>query len=194
MDQPAPSEKTQKKPFFNFDIGHVVFLIVILMLVIAAAGAIVYSSKRYVALGQNYQEKTRALDEKTSELAALQQRLDDREKQLDQLKNEKHAGSASDVLVRQKNGEIEDLKQELADAQKELVSLQNYERCDQLLDEFKQEYNDAADKLYAKTKDVCTELYFGGTTYDNKKQFKNMIDAEVNVDQYKAGYQKNVTG
>ncbi len=185
--EPA-SSPLEKKRFFNFDIGHIVFLVVILILVIAAAGAIVYSSKRYVALGQDYQEKTSALEAKTTETADLQQRLDDREAQLKQLKNEDRAGSAADLLVRQKNKEINDLKKQLEETQLELSSLQNYSRCDELLQEFKGEYNDAVDELFQKTKDVCAELYFGGTTYDNLKQFKSLIDAEVDVETYKAGY------
>ncbi|MDO8642273.1 MAG: hypothetical protein Q7R76_01625 [Candidatus Woesearchaeota archaeon] len=185
--EPA-SSPLEKKRFFNFDIGHIMFLVVILIVVIAAAGAIVYSSKRYVALGQDYQENTRALEAKTTEAADLQQRLDDREAQLKQLKNEDRAGSAADLLVRQKNKDIENLKKQLQETQLELSSLQNYSRCDELLQEFKGEYNDAVDELFQKTKDVCAELYFGGTTYDNRKQFKSLIDAEVDVETYKAGY------
>lgn len=183
MDAPVP----EKKVWRNFDIGHIVFLITILFLVIAAAGAIVYSSKRYVTLGQDYQEKSVALQEKTTEAADLEKRLADREAQLEQLKTEQRAGSASDVLVRQKNKEIDALKKELEETKLQLSALQNYERCDELLNEFKAEYNDAADRLFKKTKDVCAELYFGGTTYDDRRALKNMIDAEVKVDEYKAG-------
>ena len=146
-----------------------------------------YSSKRYVALGQDYQEKTAALEEKTTEAADLQKRLADREAQLDQLKTEQRAGDASSVLVRQKNKEIDALKKELEETKLQLSSLQNYERCDELLNEFKGEYNKAVDRLYKKTKDVCAELYFGGTTYDDRRQLNNMIDAEVHVEEYKAG-------
>ncbi len=182
----ALPEKKRRLP--AYDIGHVIFLIIILILVIAAAGAIVYSSKRYVSLGQEYNEKVRELEEKNDKVTELEQELAQKQEEISELKAEQAAG-ASDILIRQKNKEIEDLRKELSATQKELGNLKDYSRCDELLAEFKEEYNDAADRLFEKTKNVCAELYFGGTTYDDPRQLKNMIDAEVKVDEYKAGFQ-----
>lgn len=173
----------EKKRWANFDLGHVIFLIVILILVIAAAGAIVYSSKRYVSLGTEYNEKVREAQQKTKEVADLQQQLSDKDDEIERLQAEQRARSTD----RDTQQETDALKKELEDAQKELASLKDYSRCDDLLQEYKGEYNNALDRLYDKTKDICWELYSGGTTYDTRKQFKSMIDAEVNVDEYKAG-------
>ena len=178
MDNPAPGKKR-----LNYDIGHIIFLIVILILVISAAGAIVYSSKRYVSLGTEYNEKVREVQQKTKEVADLQQQIIDKDDEIERLQAEQRARSSD----RDTQQETDALKKELEEAQKELASLKDYSRCDDLLQEYKGEYNDALDRLYEKTKDICWELYSGGTTYDDRRQFKRMIDAEVNVDEYKAG-------
>ncbi len=182
------------KPMFpNFDIKHIIFLIVILILVIAAAAAVVYSTKKYVALGHGYNEKVKELGDKDASIAGLQKQVDDQKAEIEKLKGEQAGEGAAQILLRQKNKELEELQAQHDAAQKELTSLKDYSRCDALLTEYKEEYNTAMDALFTKTKDVCGELYFGGATYDTRKQLKNMLDAEIKLDEYKAGVQAPVT-
>lgn len=157
------------------------------MVVIIAAGAIIYTAKKYVSLGESYKEKARELEQKKKDIETLNKQIEEKNNEIKDLEAEKKASDnsgAASLLLRQKEQEITSLKKKVTD----LESLKEYSRCDTLVEEYKNEYNNVVDMLFTTTKSVCAKLYFGSTPFNDKSDLKDAIDAEVDVEQFKAGY------
>lgn len=203
-DESESEELEEKKKGLGFfiSLSHIIFGIIVLVLVIGAIAALAYSGQKYNRLNEEVIEKTVQLDTKTEEATSLQEQLNAVTKERDDLKTENDALQAKEnkegslqTLLGERNSELISTKRELQEKVQELKAvsllLNNSAVRDEVVEEFRNEYNDAVDRLYDNLNKACVEavdeVIGDNKGSENKKAIKREIADEVDIEHYKAG-------
>ena len=196
-------EQKKKKMGFFLTLGHVIFGLIILLLLIAAVVGVGYSMKKYNELNTEVIEKTLQAENQAQRATDLEEQLASTKKERDDLETENEVlkqkgaqqeGSAP-ALIEQKNAELIQIKTELQQKTQEVnamrLLLNNTLNRDDVVEEFKNEYNRAIDRLYDEMQKACIEavdVVIGNNEgTDNKRDIKEVVEDKVKIDRFKAG-------
>ena len=196
-------EQKKKKMGFFLTLGHVIFGLVILLLLISAVVGVGYSMKKYNELNTEVIEKTLQAENQAQRATDLEEQLQTAKKERDDLKTENEVlkqkgtqqeGSAP-ALIEQKNAELIQAKTELQQKTQEVnamgLLLNNAVNRDEVVEEFKNEYNRAIDRLYDEMQKACIEavdtVLGNNQGTENKRDIKEVIEDKINIVRFKAG-------
>jgi len=196
-------EQKKKKMGFFLTLGHVIFGLVILLLLISAVVGVGYSMKKYNELNTEVIEKTLQAENQAQRATDLEEQLQTAKKERDDLKTENEVlkqkgtqqeGSAP-ALIEQKNAELIQAKTELQQKTQEVnamrLLLNNTVNRDEVVEEFKNEYNRAIDRLYDEMQKACIEavdtVLGNNQGTENKRDIKEVIEDKINIVRFKAG-------
>lgn len=196
-------EQKKKKMGFFLTLGHIIFGLVILVLLIGAVGGVGYSMKKYNELNTELIEKTLQAENNAQRATDLEQQLTSTKKERDDLESEnevlKQKGPEQEgtapALIEQKNAELIQTKTELQQKTQEVnamrLLLNNTVNRDEVVEEFRNEYNRAVDRLYDEMQKACIEavdtVMGNNEGTNNKRDIKEIVEDKVKIDRFKAG-------
>ncbi len=196
-------EQKKKRMGFFLTLGHIIFGLVILVLLIGAVGGVGYSMKKYNEINTELIEKTLQAENNAQRATDLEQQLTSTKKERDDLKSENEVlnqqgaqqQEAAPALIEQKNAELIQTKTELQQKTQEVnairLLLNNTVNRDEVVEEFRNEYNRAIDRLYDEMQKACIEavdIVMGNNEgTDNKRDIKEVVEDKVKIDRFKAG-------